>query len=737
MAKIRVLFAPGVTIGLLALVVNYVDMEEVIETLSAVEAKAVFLMITLFLLNIPLVTLRLEKIFSLFEQKLAFATLLRATLSGFLGSLFLGSFFGQSMGRQVTLTEHHVRPETISAITLVERIITVLIGGSFCLAGALWIFEVSEFWTWINTTNIVFITFNIALCLAAILYFDALKSRFNSSFLTLFPARKILAVLKIIGISCTSQLLSFVAFIIIILEVAPNTEFFNLVAATTVIVFAASLPISMNGWGIRELTSIAILGEIGISAPSALAISLSVGICAHLSFALLLPYLLKKPKPTPTCPESASNQQKIKTVQLLDYYMITLTSVLILAQITIRPFSVGFSVNLADPFVLVYLSSFLIVAIKTKRLPEWRVPKFNLFIGLFSLVLIFGLLKGYTAIGFTEWAFFGRALGWFVLIAYMLFGFFIINQFGKLGIIRITETLILSLSIIIAVCFLVTIFPSIGIKLFDRANLSQFSGLVMNRNAFAFQLLICSALYVAFAPFLEARKTPARGHGMAKNFGLFEALHGLVVLGICLTGSRAGILTWLIVTSCFMLAGVVKPRLIFRSIAYAIAYVIAFLLIAKLGIFGLSLTGSNDQIAALGQFGVYSAESSDLLRWDTIARGIDMWISNPFFGAGLGVFFETSRIYYDQHIVIHSTPVWVLAELGLVGFTLLIVIALSVFKSAFLLDFKKPENACVLIIMAHFLVFGLVHEIFYQRIFWLAIGLCLAVPLNKRKPVKS
>ena len=106
-------------------------------------------------------------------------------------------------------------------------------------------------------------------------------------------------------------------------------------------------------------------------------------------------------------------------------------------------------------------------------------------------------------------------------------------------------------------------------------------------------------------------------------------------------------------------------------------------------------------------------------------------------GAYLGVFFETSRIYYDQHIVIHSTLVWVLAELGLIGFIVLVVIAFNIFKSAFLFDFNKPQNACLLIIMAHFLVLGLVHEIFYQRIFWLAIGLCLAVPSNKRKPVKS
>jgi hypothetical protein len=100
------------------------------------------------------------------------------------------------------------------------------------------------------------------------------------------------------------------------------------------------------------------------------------------------------------------------------------------------------------------------------------------------------------------------------------------------------------------------------------------------------------------------------------------------------------------------------------------------------------------------------------------------------------VFFETSRVHCDQQIVIHSTLVWVLAELGLIDFVMLAVIAINILNLLSCL-IKKPWNACLLIIMAHFLVFGLVHEVFYQRIFCLDVGLCLAVPLNQRKPVKS
>lgn len=122
--------------------------------------------------------------------------------------------------------------------------------------------------------------------------------------------------------------------------------------------------------GVRELTSIAILGEIGISAASALVISVSVGICANISFAVVLPYLLKKARHTKARAVLALHHPNKKTVQSLNYFIITLTSVLILAQITIRPFSVDFSFNLADPVVLMTLSSLVITTITAKTLPK-------------------------------------------------------------------------------------------------------------------------------------------------------------------------------------------------------------------------------------------------------------------------------------------------------------------------------------------------------------------------------
>ena len=56
------------------------------------------------------------------------------------------------------------------------------------------------------------------------------------------------------------------------------------------------------------------------------------------------------------------------------------------------------------------------------------------------------------------------------------------------------------------------------------------------------------------------------------------------------------------------------------------------------------------------------------------------------------MFFETSRVYYDQQIVIHSARVWVLAELGLIGFVVLSVIAINILNLLSCLIKKTRER---------------------------------------------
>jgi hypothetical protein len=127
-----------------------------------------------------------------------------------------------------------------------------------------------------------------------------------------------------------------------------------------------------------------------------------------------------------------------------------------------------------------------------------------------------------------------------------------------------------------------------------------------------------------------------------------------------------------------------------------------------------------------------SNEASNLQRWETIRRGFDMWLESPWLGAGLGVFIEASTEWFKQPIVIHSIPVWLLAELGILGTGVLLSalgwLIFSINKSGF----KYSGNRVAVLLLAIFLVFGLVHEIFYQRIFWLVLGICIALPFDVR-----
>ncbi|MFZ1907988.1 MAG: lysylphosphatidylglycerol synthase domain-containing protein, partial [Burkholderiales bacterium] len=42
-------------------------------------------------------------------------------------------------------------------------------------------------------------------------------------------------------------------------------------------VIASALPISINGWGVREATIVALAAPMGVSAPEALLVSLTIG----------------------------------------------------------------------------------------------------------------------------------------------------------------------------------------------------------------------------------------------------------------------------------------------------------------------------------------------------------------------------------------------------------------------------------------------------------------------------
>ncbi|MDR1351557.1 MAG: O-antigen ligase family protein [Zoogloeaceae bacterium] len=258
---------------------------------------------------------------------------------------------------------------------------------------------------------------------------------------------------------------------------------------------------------------------------------------------------------------------------------------------------------------------------------------------------------------------------------------------------------------------------------------SNFEGYAGNRNAFAFQMLACSALLITWSR--HYRKAGQRLHTSlsGKWNALFIFSHGVLLAALVFSASRAGIGTGIAMLVLAWAARLGERRmLLFSVICAGILWAFVVLVLPLLS--DVVNIGAGNNLAKRVMAFRMSNEASNVVRWETIRRGLEMWLEAPLLGAGLGVFIEKSTLWFKQAIVIHCTPVWILAEFGLLGALALMTIFLKVFISAYRVRSRSPVYRAVMLLLVAFAIFGLVHDIFYQRIFWLVLGICLALPFR-------
>jgi O-antigen ligase len=117
-------------------------------------------------------------------------------------------------------------------------------------------------------------------------------------------------------------------------------------------------------------------------------------------------------------------------------------------------------------------------------------------------------------------------------------------------------------------------------------------------------------------------------------------------------------------------------------------------------------------------------DSSLTERWASIEGGIKLFFAHPIFGAGLGAFMK-SQVQSTGALVIHSSPVWILAEMGLVG--LLAFGAFGVRLITVALADKDERSATLLLVLIGFCAMAAPHDMMYQRSVWLIAGAILVV----------
>ena len=528
-------------------------------------------------------------------------------------------------------------------------------------------------------------------------------------------------VLEISFITLVGRMLVLAAFIISASLLVPGIDYWHLFAAAAITSFAANLPLTIHGWGLRELTAVYTLGQLGVPSSEALAVSILIGMCSTAVILVAMPLALKKtggPDITRSVSMANAGSGGFEIEKAAVWIIVTAAAVLIFFQVHV-PLAGGIiNVNLADPFAILALAATVAHAVSVRQLPHWRVAEFNWILAVFSALLVFAFLRGTLEIGVTQWAFAGRVTGWLMLLGYLSIGYLTVSYMGSHGLRRFAETMVSTAVIVVIV--------HATMRWLDHSGLvsgldmpSHFEGYAANRNAFAFQLLVCSTMLLAYSSLFRRADRHALSLIAAScvddvsnkssaacrvvycpRLWLFSLLHGLILVGLVFSASRAGLIAGSILLATAWVARLADRRMIALSMVFAIA----IWLIPQLGLGGGGIQGPS------------SGATSDPERWETYIRGSEMWLNSPFFGAGLGVFIERSTEWFNRPLNIHSTPLWMLAELGLLGMGVFLWGLLKLGRFLYNTGLGSPAHRVIAMLLLVFMIFSLVHEIFYQRI---------------------
>jgi uncharacterized membrane protein YbhN (UPF0104 family) len=728
----RVIVVGGISVLLLIAAFSISGVENVLQRLVRFSPEAIAGILVLLTANLFQVSFRLWRVLAHFGFPLPWNVAFRASISGHMAGLFVMSLFGQVLGRQTILRKYGVRPVVMASLSAYERALLAFISGAMCVLGVGFLpvsLAVADFWGRMPFTEIVLVAAG-----GAVLSIWLGRSRFETRLAARIRSWSAFSGLaESAGITLISQFLVLGSFVVGIRAIQPEIDIVPLFAAAAVISFAASIPVTVNGWGIREVTAVYVLGRLGISAADAVAVSVLIGLCSTAVIVAASPFAFKKTSGGDTgLGESPQMDKPAHDVEKASAWILSMAAaVLIFFQVHAElPGSLGLiNLNIADPFAILALAAVSIHALYIRCLPSWRVQSFNVILAMISVVLLLSFLRGLLEIGVTQWALAGRVFGWLVLLGYISAGYLMVAYAGAHGLRRLSETMIATGAVVVVLQILLRLLHHWGVDTGARLT-DHFEGYAGNRNAFAFQLLVGMALllgyFQVYARHSFCFQRPARKW-------IFSLLLGILLAGLVWNGSRTGMLVGVMALLLAGFSRLADRKMLGWGVIFAALLWCVVLLAAQKGLIqGVSsidfLFQSNFSMESSLAQSNFSREGSDMEHWETLTHGLEMWRQSPVLGAGLGVFHAKSAMWLGHPQVIHSTPLWILAEFGLLGGAVFGWAFFLLARHAIRFGRTQPARRILLLLLLAFSIFSLAHEIFYQRIYWLVLGAVLARP---------
>ncbi|PJI43811.1 lysylphosphatidylglycerol synthase transmembrane domain-containing protein [Ferrovibrio sp.] len=736
---LRLAFLALISLGSLVATLYFVGIDTVIDTLGSIQWTSIAMAAVLVLANSLLSLVRFRSVLGGLGFHPSWRSLFFAHSIGQVSNQIFLNIIGQSLSRAAALAADGV-PFSASVIaTYWERIQAAAI-----------LFLLSLASLWYLFVNIHFDLLPAGLSLLSLLV-TMLVAAIVVAVTVLRPAgmlngisgglNTVLRQWPSVAITLLAHSCMLAAYITLLWGLGIVRIDGTVIAALIVVMFTSSLPISFSGWGIRELSAAQALGAVGVDESAAVASAVAIGLLYLLlvvAFAVISTTIMMRhrkkytaQKPLVTAPAPSVDWSNLGVIGGA-----LLCTLLLFFQLRVPTSSGELTANIADLIALTSLGLapyFLWTHRHTLPLP--RV----LLIGLaaVSLVLAASLAHGYLRFGWTSWAFLNRGLGWLIILGYATTGIAVAMTTERYR--RIILSAFVATGTTIAVLQIVLMFMVLsGFRFHVDIFSLPLKGYAGNTNAFAVQLIVTGAAAIA------ARHLGLYGR---RNY-LLPLTLSIIAIAIYFCHSRAGLGMFFIMLAAMMIfpAGVRRRSLLpaaLWSIAALLASTQLHLLYGLLLRFIMELftvrglLGDSNYISILTDLLQVNLErqSGDLERWTSITDGWAMWLERPIFGNGLGAYMHHYLSLTGGPLVIHSVPVWLLAETGLVGLAVVggTFAALMVYAHRHI---RHPDAAGwavgLLIAMICIAAGAAVHDFFYQRSFWFLLGLFAALPKSDR-----
>jgi uncharacterized membrane protein YbhN (UPF0104 family) len=259
--------------------------EQIFLHLREIRPSDFVLALTFLTANQLLSSVRFHLLLSDLRVPQYFAVSHRINIMSILGGIVLFNFYGQSLTRSTLFrqTEHSSAMGLI--LTGLERVVALVVLLVLASAGAFWLFGGLRIDLASSGQSLLFLP-NVAIVTFAVIWFGIRRQQRLLHGISFYALIYPMLRLSVVTLAMLVTMLG--AYAVLAVRVAHTASIGSLIAVSTLVMLAASLPISFGGWGIRELSAAYAFGTVGLAPESGVTMAVGVGILSLVALAVNL-----------------------------------------------------------------------------------------------------------------------------------------------------------------------------------------------------------------------------------------------------------------------------------------------------------------------------------------------------------------------------------------------------------------------------------------------------------------